>query len=214
VQVFAEYGDIDDEATGVTLEWQVFAPSEVPFEPPTPVENPPPATSPAELQAGIEFIPSVEGVWQVKVIATDAAGAQTELVETFDVNADSPPCIDAEPPAGTLPTFEPELFATSVSDNLDPWPGGAPTEPFIKAALFTWSVKAGTGPRDIVIERAKQNSYAFDPAAYPIGTIVEIRVEVEDRIARTLTCPDADASCAVDSGSGCFQRRTWRVEAR
>lgn len=218
VRVFAAYGDVDDTPANVTLTWEVFAPTEVPFDPATPVpaeQVPPPPEGLA--QEGIEFTPTVEGNWQVRVTATDAANAMTSVTNTIVVVPDRAPCLSGEMPRifddTTLPVFEPTLFSSSVDDNLDPWPSSSGDELF-GTALFTWSVKVGTGPRNIVVETEEQNSYAFDPTAYAVGTIVEIRVEIEDRVERTLTCPDGDAKCAVDSGSVCFQRKTWRVEAR
>lgn len=224
IDVFAAYGDPDDQASGVTVAWQVFAPSEVPFD--APVDIPAPdAPTPGDLQVGKRFIPTVEGVWQIRVVATDGAGAQREQTIPITVIPDRAPCLDQESPliaeGATLPVFEPLLVSAGVDDNLDIYPylsieDSATADPakLIDPARFTWSLKVGAGPREIIVDDEVQNSVAFDPAAYAAGTIVEIRVEIEDRIARTLTCPDADATCAVVSGSGCLQRRTWRVEAR
>ncbi len=218
LRAFVAYGDVDDTPENVTLTWEVFAPTEVPFDPPTPVP-PEQVPSPPEglAQEGIEFTPTVEGNWQVRVTATDAAQAVVSVTNIVVVVADGAPCLTAEMPTifegSTLPVFEPTLFSSSVTDNLDAWPAATGDDLF-GSALFTWSVKAGAGPRDIVVESQEQNSYAFDPTAYSVGTIVEIRVEIEDRVERTLACPDTDAACAVVTGSGCFQRRTWRVEAR
>ncbi len=224
IDVYAAYSDPDDEAAGVTLTWEVFAPTEVPFGPIVDSPRVPPAPNPDQIQVGKRFTPTVEGQWQVRVKATDAALAEFEQVITIDVNPDVPPCIEQESPTisdgTTLPVLEPRLFSANVNDNLDIYPADSEDHPeqdpdqLIDPALFTWSLKVGTGPREVVTNADVQNSIGFDPAAYAVGTIVEIRVEIEDRIERTLTCPDGDAKCAVDSGSMCFQRKTWRVEAR
>ena len=61
---------------------------------------------------------------------------------------------------------------------------------------------------------ANGNSLAFDPAAYALGDVVELRVQIYDRSATPISCADSEQACSVISQPACLQRQTWRVEVR
>lgn len=216
-QLYAELGDADDGADAVTLAFEVFAPTEVPFAPATMIDPAlvPAPIDPAHRQAGIEVVPTTAGVWQVRIVATDPLGVTTEVTKPVAIVVDQPPCIaGAGVPTAPAPVFEPTVYAVTVDDALDPYPMVATPVPDIDGeARLQWSLKVGAGPR-LLVDDATTNRYGFDPAAYPAGTQVELRVEVADRVARPVTCADANAECAVDGNAQCTQRRTWRLEAR
>ncbi len=214
IEVYAEYGDVDDGADAVTVTFEVFSPREVPFDPPVAIAAPPLPVNPRNRQAGIEFVPTVEGAWEVRVTVVDALGAATTLVEPIAVTPDLPPCIETSAPGATVPVFDPTVYAVTVDDALDPspLPVTTPDDPR-RAATFQWSLKIGAAPRALVAG-ATASAFGFDPAAYPAGTLVELRVEAADRVPRTLACDDASPTCSFDGNPSCTQRQTWRLEAR
>ena len=99
IDVYAKYGDPDDTAENVTLEWTVFSPSQVPD---TLVDLPAlPRADESHLQQGKRFTPAVIGNWDIRVVAIDRLGARTEEHLTVTVADDRPPCLDAwDPLAG------------------------------------------------------------------------------------------------------------------
>jgi hypothetical protein len=214
VLIFAEYGDADDSAAGVTLTWQAFSPTtgDHPLEPLTDVMQP---DDPERRQAGMKLLTNAEGEWKVKITATDSVGEASVTEHSFLAIGDEPPCIaevapEVPPVGAVLPVTEPVLFqALRVRDALDRFPAIVGDE-FIGQTGFAWSLKINNGPRELL--GAAGSSIAFDPAGFALGDRVEVRLEVTDRVVRA-TCPDGDAECSL-TGGGCFQRQTWNVEVR
>lgn len=196
--------DADDEVTLVTLSWRVFAPAGATPPPLRPLPSADPAVEAQEL------VPDVAGAWLVEVTARDPVGASATAQRALVVAADRPPCLATlSPPGGPLLFDRARRFsALFVDDDLDPFPavGGG-------AARFAWSVAAPSrGPGRQPLGGAG-NAVELDPAAFSLGELVELRLEVADRIPRSLPCPDGDASCSIEN-NGCTQRQTWRLEVR
>jgi hypothetical protein len=175
---------------------------------------PPPLRKLASADPAVEaqeLVPDLAGAWLVEVTARDPVGATATVQRALVVTADRPPCLATlAPPAGPLIFDRSRRFAALfVDDDLDPFPaaGGG-------AARFSWSVLAPSrGPGRQPLGGGAGNAVDLDPAAFSLGEIVELRVEVADRIARTLPCPDGDAACSIE-GNACTQRQTWRLEVR
>jgi hypothetical protein len=213
IDVYARYGDADDTPGNVTLEWTAFSPSQVPD---ALAELPvPPDGDRDHLQQGKRFTPQVTGNWDLRVVATDKAGARTEEHLIVTVAEDGPPCLDAWEPAAAAqpsPITQPTLFhVLHVRDDLDAFPRTS-GEPFIGETEFMWWLKIGAGPRQLLSNAV--NTLALDPLTYAAGTVLELRVEIFDRKRTAITCADAAQTCSVISQTACIQRQTWRVEAR
>ena len=135
---------------------------------------------------------------------------------TIVVLPDLPPCIAqwqpiTPPPGAALPITAPTLFQVpSVADDLDGYPRRLP--PF-GTATFAWSILPPGSSTRHVLSGATGNTFELDPAAFIPGDIVELRVEVFDRNATAVACPDDQPTCAVGA-SLCSQRQTWRMEIR
>jgi hypothetical protein len=213
IDVYARYADTDDAPANVTLEWTAFSPSQVPD---ALVElQVPPDGDLNFRQEGRRFTPQVTGNWDLRVIATDKAGAKTEEHLTVTVAEDGPPCLGTLQPAASAqptPLTQPTLFhVLAVRDDLDAFPRLS-TASFVGETEFQWSLKVGAGPRQLLSNSV--SSLAIDPLTYDAGTVLEVRVEVFDRKRTPITCADAQQTCSVISQPACIQRQTWRVEAR
>jgi hypothetical protein len=217
IDVIATYSDIDSALDQVALEWTVIAPDlagSYAFDD-LPVAQDP--ADPGHRKAGKRLTPSVEGSWDVQVVARDReGGSTTQHLSPFTVVADRPPCLaqwqPAVPPAGqTLPISVPTVFQVPlVDDDLDPYPPIT----VIPQLAFAWSIlRPGETQRQVQVG-ATGNALAFDPAVYTPGDVVELRVEIFDRRRTALPCDDAAATCSITSSAGCLQRQTWRVEVR
>ena len=216
INVFAQYGDLDDGAASTTIAWSVFTPMQsdtfVLADPTSPVVQDP--TSP-DLLAGKVLTPTGAGDWSVQVIATDPLGATTTQNLPITVTTDQPPCLEQWQPiapldgTSVLPITEPTLFQIPVVvDDLDVYPPLG--DPILGVATFAWSIlPPGATVRQPLANTG--NSVDFDPAAYRPGDIVELRVDVSDRVPRP-TCTDSDLTCAPVTSPSCYQRMTWRVE--
>jgi hypothetical protein len=162
-------------------------------------------------------VPSIPGNYTVNVIATSPGGQTRETVYVVTSGSDTAPCIQqlspSTPPEGNvLPINEPTLFQVLfVADALDRFPTVAGDE-FLGPTVFEWSLKPAGGARQ-VLGGATGNSVALDPASFPPGDVVELRVEVFDRTQTEIICSDALATCSVLQNA-CLQRQTWRVEIR
>ena len=216
-QLLAKVGDPDDGPALVHLDWQVFAPAGATYTLGA-FNVPPDPNDPDHLQLGQTFTPSLPGDYDVQVAATDPAGMSVMQDETVTIVADHAPCLASyaplTAPAGeTLPLADPTLFQVLVvSDDLDPYP------PVVGDALrgttsFSWSIlPPGASQREKL--SVVGNSVALDPASYNAGDIVELRVEIQDRVLRTINCADTSPTCSVISDTSCIQRLTWRVEVQ
>ena len=218
VTLFVKYTDSDDLLTSLAVDWQVFSPlhdDTYDF-----VDTASGPVDQTHLQRAKKFTPHAPGPWDVQVTVTDPLGQATMDTIHVDVAADAPPCIAQYVPvaplaAGSppLPISDPTRFAVPVvSDDLDPYPSN-PGDPVLGTAAFSWSIQA-PGATAFTPLGVSGNSVELDPAAYAIGDQLELRVDIADRLARPLSCPASDLTCAVVSGSSCIQRLTWRVEVR
>jgi hypothetical protein len=207
IELYAVYRDADDALEALTIAWKVYPPSAVAVE----------LTELAAPQVGKRLRPTAIGTWTVEVTITDPLGNATQRSVVLNVVADRAPCLAIVEPAvpptsAVLPVFEPRLFqVTSVSDDLDSYPATTGGAEFGEPA-FVWSIATPGNPRT-VIGGATGSSTPFDPAVHPPGTIVELRVEIQDRKRVPVSCNDGEPTCST-SGTSCLQRQTWRVEAR
>lgn len=214
VELYARYGDPDDALDGLTVEWTAYSPSQVPFTlDPLAV---PPDPDPTKRQVGRRLVPPVTGEWDIRVVATDPLGGQTERQLLVAVVEDRPPCLGAldpvpAPDGAARPIFEPTLIQVQrVEDDRDVYPEVAGHG----RAEFRWSIRPPGAPGHQPLATSS-NNVAFDPAAYPPGSIVELRVEIFDRNAAPVACPASEPTCSIaPSPPGCLQRQTWRLEAR
>lgn len=160
------------------------------------------------------LIPDVTGEWTLELTASDGFEDGTSAVtsETFRVDEDQPPCIGATTPAAGAGRLiverddPPRRFAVeSVVDDVDPWPipPGASSE--LGGARFRWLVGGQ------VADGLTLPELWFDASGRVPGEVVPIRVEVSDRVTRTMPCDDATPICPVD---GCARRVSWEVEVR
>ncbi|HLL23249.1 MAG TPA: hypothetical protein VK427_14025 [Kofleriaceae bacterium] len=210
VDIYAEYSDADDELDTLAVNWTVFSPSQVSFE----LVDKPISQEPGNRKVHKVLTPAVVGEWSVEVRVADKANNVTTERVTLNVVPDGAPCIATvsplvSPPGVVAQIFEPTVFEAIVKDDLDSSPqstGGA----LFGTASHRWTVLGPTGGRQVM---STGRFFAFDPDVYIPGTIVEVRVEVQDRKLTPVSCADADATCST-SASSCIQRQTWRVEAR
>jgi hypothetical protein len=220
VDIYAKVSDPDDgpDAT-LPLAWKVFTPMNQPLyslSEPEEVFDPEATDPPTARQFGSVFTPDGAGEFEVQVTATDPLGVATTKSVIVNVGADRPPCLAqwtpiAAPQASVWPMTDPTLFQISVvQDDLDPYPISG--DPVLEPTRFAWSIlPPGASARQAL--GVTSNSVALDPANYQPGDIIELRVEIADRVPRTLQCADTSPTCSVSSDT-CIQRLTWRVEVR
>ncbi|HEX3761101.1 MAG TPA: hypothetical protein VHW23_20540 [Kofleriaceae bacterium] len=218
IDLVATYGDVDDDVDGVALTWTVSGPSSnytledlaIPDDP----------GDPSHRKVGKRLTPDIPGTWAVEVTATDPEMTANRASRTFTVLADRPPCLaqwsPVVPPAGaTLPVSARTLFQVPlVDDDLDAYPPITDASQFGTTA-FAWSILPPGATEHQPVPGANLNRFAFDPASFTPGDIVELRVEIADRShALPLPCDDTAATCSIASSASCLQRQTWRVEVR
>ena len=217
LNVFAAVGDADDGITPPpALAWTVFSPMTQPAFELTDIANVPSDPAHPELaQFGKVLTPHGIGSWDVQIVATDSLGMTATQDVPVDVVADSPPCLQQVapivPPTGqTYPLDQATQFQVLVvDDDLDVYP---PTgDPVQGVTRFSWSVlPPGATTR---VHVSSTNRVLLDPASYAPGDILEVRVEINDRIGWPINCPDTQATCSVGNNA-CIQRQTWRVEVQ
>lgn len=222
VTVYAQVTDEDDDAADLELSWEYFAPDgsrpdQVVFE---------------EVDATTySLTPDVEGLWQVQLTATDPDGGEGVAKVPIAVSRDTPPCIGLTDPAAIASSdpdeVESSLFVVdrdqgarrfavlTVEDELDPYPGLDDPDGLGGEASFSWQIASpDTGGTLVPLAGHEASDYILDPSGFAPGDRVSLRVEVQDRTARTL-CPADEPTCAIDSSApDCFQRLTWEVEIR
>jgi hypothetical protein len=99
-----------------------------------------------------------------------------------------------------------------VTDDLDPYPS-VPNDPVVGTTEFHWSIVPPGGTRQ-PLTGVTGNAVALDPDSYMPGDLLELRVEIQDRNHRAVSCPDTDLTCSLTTDATCSQRLTWRVEVR
>jgi hypothetical protein len=216
IEVIATFSDVDSPLDGVVLAWTATAPdSTQPLAFPEVAIAQDPADR-GHRKAARLLTPTVQGMWNVQVTATDPEGGSTvQRVSPLTVVPDGPPCLrqwlpTVPPPGATLPISTPTVFQVPVvDDDLDPYP------PISEAPelRFAWSVLRPGAPREVQTG-ATGNAIVLDPAAYTPGDVVELRVEIYDRQQTVLPCDDTAATCSIRSSDSCLQRQTWRIEVR
>jgi hypothetical protein len=221
--ITASVTDTDDDLDGlVFVNWRVMAP---PGGDTTPVfvkigDN----TDVEDRDSADEnwrLEPDIDGIWYVEVTVADPLGAEVTEMIAIPIGPDQAPCIAdafplAPPPGAVMIVDEPRRFSVLVvTDDLDVFPAPPPSDPYRGAAIVHWSMSGpGTGGAFVPITGATGNFIEVDPATYDPGDRIDLRVEIEDRIARN-TCPANQPTCAIDpTRPTCLQRQTWAVEAR
>lgn len=209
-RITAAAGDRDGEE--VTLSWSLQAPR----------GSLPDARSFEPVSADTyELVPDAPGLWVVHVEARDPRGGVSAVDEPIVVAPDGPPCVGiTEPPAPADGTYVltredgPRTFGVHrVDDDLDPFPAPADGDPITGEARFRWQSGPAAGDLTALPGHASAE-LVVDPAEHAPGDRLHLRVEIDDRVGRVLSCADADPTCAVESGSGCMQRVSWEVEIR
>ncbi len=224
IDLFATYGTPDDgppgtPPVGVAVQWTAIAPDGQLSPSLIDVTVPPNPADPGHVTVGKRLVPRAVGAWDVRVIATDSHGQDTEKHLQFTVGPDQPPCLaqwqPITPPDGaTLPITAPTVFQVPlVDDDLDPYPA-VPGEPLFGTTAFEWSILLPGAPARQQLVGATGNSVDFDPGAFTPGNVVELRVEVFDRKHTAIACPDGAPVCPAIGSTACNQRQTWRVEIR
>lgn len=214
IDLFIEFGDADDGASGVTIDVMVTPPGLATFNL-TDLTGVPQPIDLTRRQIGKQLVPSDAGVWEIDIIATSVGGEVREVPYVINVFDDTVPCLEqllpSVPPVGSvLPISEATLFQVLlVDDDLDRFPTIV-GDPFLGPTRFAWSLKPQGGTRS-PLTGATGNTVELDPASFTPGDVVELRVEVFDRRNTAVTCGDSEASCSVTADT-CMQRRTWLVE--
>jgi hypothetical protein len=223
-----------DDAVGshITLDIQVSDPDDPPagdtlslmVEPPGP-NAPYTLTTPVLLGSAVgdsvtwqaELDAQVIGIWTVAVTATDPE--QKTGMESFvlPVGSDMPPCI-TEPspiadPSNVYPLLAPTLFEVPiVVDDLDVYPPSSTPDPDSGVATFHWSILEPGGSAFAPLA-VTGNGVPLDPSTYSPGDVIQLRVEVHDRVTRDFTGCGNAPTCALNASSpSCLQRTTWQVE--
>jgi hypothetical protein len=220
IALYAQVGDADDGAGRVAaLDWTVFSPPAQPAFSLVDLAVPPNPDDPDHVTTGKTFTPMGVGDWDIQVTATDPLGTQTVEHLIVPVVADHPPCLEQWAPiaptgGASLPLYDPTLFQVQiVVDDLDVYPP-IPGDAVLGTTGFAWSLlPPGAGSR-VPLTGISGNSVGIDPATYPPGSTIELRVEIDDRNHTPITCTDASPTCSVISDPACIQRLTWKVEVR
>jgi hypothetical protein len=217
VNLFAAVGDPDDGINPPpALTWTVFSPMNQPTFDLTDIANVPADPMHPELaQFGKTLVPHGIGDWTVQVVATDLVGTTTMQPIDINVAADRAPCLSQlapiVPPAGqALPLDQTTLFQVLVvDDDLDVYPPSG--DPITGTTTFAWSLLTPGASTRQPLPMATGNRVVLAPENYQLGDILELRVEIQDRIPRPINCADNQPTCGT---STCIQRQTWRVEVR
>jgi len=174
-----------------------------------------PETSPAAGRYEWSFVPDKAGGYRFDVDATDPLHHTAHQRLTVTVGDDQPACLDRRDPAadaGTLIVSSNRRFVVeSAVDDLDPFPDPDPGDDRPTQAQFHWFATSPAG--GALVDAGDGPDFVLVPSHYAPGAQVEIRVEVSDRVARTLPCDAAAPTCSI-GGDGCLQRFTWRAEIR
>jgi hypothetical protein len=167
------------------------------------------------------FVPDVSGLWTVEVTGDDGFDAAVGSA-SISVEGDAPPCIDrTTPDAGREARYVltredgPRTFSVlEIGDDLDPAPLPPDPAPYLGEPTFAWLLASPDTGGDLVpVAGAVGDALTIDPSAYAPGDLVDLRVEVADRVERTLPCDSAAPACSI-AGDACNQRLGWGVEIR
>lgn len=180
--------------------------------------HPPPQSDPNKVTTvanGQLFTvtPDVQGTWEVEVKVNDGYGLSDVVRLSVTVAGDAPPCLAATSPAWSPETrivvprsAGPRRFAVeSVLDDLDGYPGSG--------IHFRWLVAGPGAASPVELPGHDLADLTLDPTDLEPGDVLAVRVEIADRVARTLPCGVDQAACSI-GGNACLQRVTWTVEVR
>ncbi len=206
--------DMDGDPT--TISWELLPPSG---------SNVADRVFEAEGDTGYKLVPDIPGEWTIVLSADDGYGGTAEIRTTLIVAQDGPPCLTVMSPQPVDDGFypvdsldEPRRFSVlSVVDALDSFPRESGADLVFGEASFQWLLRAPGATEFVAIPGVVAASYVVDPAAYQPGDKLELRVEISDRVSgpeRMLPCGNDVWSCALNTGSKCFQRKSWGVEIR
>jgi hypothetical protein len=161
-----------------------------------------------------ELLPDVPGLWTVHVTIFDG---QDEVVRDLPIQIipDAPPCLGASDPppvSGSALVLDAprRLSVLVVDDDLDVWPPAS--NPYLGVAGFRWFVRGPDSP-DLLEVASDVAALELDPAQYDPGDLLEVRVEIDDRVGRTIPCAADATSCSIGQDA-CTQRQTWMLEVR
>lgn len=219
VGVYARVSDVDDDPLTVGIDWQAYAPPMAIANDTLTDHAPIVDDDPTRFKTYAKtFTPNAIGDWQIHTAVMDPLGHQAENMVTIHVDNDHPPCLAQWAPAATtapgtsIPLTDPTLFQVLVvADDLDPFP--PINDPITGTTSFHWSIVPPGGTRQ-QLSSVTGPAVALDPGNYRPGDFVELRVEIQDRNAIAVNCPDGDLTCSVISDPTCLQRMTWRAEVR
>jgi len=215
--ITASGSDRDRDLDSLAFEWRLTppklsSPNELVFE-----------SAPAgDDESARRLVPDVVGNWSLEVTVSDGDGGSLTDDVLIPVVADAPPCLSLSEPEAIpdapyvlLGDAGPRTFSVlRVVDELDPFPEPAtPQADDVAVARFRWLLAGPDGNFDVVGEGADA-SFALDPADYAPGDVVDLRVEVLDRVERTLPCAEEQATCSIGDDPACLQRVTWKAEIR
>lgn len=171
-----------------------------------------------DIDACYRLTPDVAGLYDVRITADDGDGGVSEQTVGVLVGDDAPPCLLPDRPAGgSYPVDRdggPWSVGAIVADDLD-GTDAPPSDYYLPIGpSFSWQVASpDTGGALLPVEGLDDAAYQLDPSVFAPGDRISIRLEVADRVDRTLPCAAGDPSCSI-GGDECYQRLTWEVEIR
>jgi hypothetical protein len=201
-----------------TLAWQLVAP------PTSHLPNVPPPCS-AGYDGDTCFEVDVEGTYTISLTATDNHGMSSPpLPQTFTVAPDQPACITGYDPSALtifrasplgLATTDPSgstiaFSVTAVSDDGDPFP---PTGAHMSTGpTFSWSFRNGTtGVWQDLPSYVNGPYYPHSIANNDVGSVLQVRVEVNDRVVRAHEFDACSSTDKCEVTPGCDGSVTWTV---
>ena len=203
----------DADGDDVSLTWELFpARDSVPGDRRFDVLPDPPSGGEERL-----LLPDVDGDWYVRVTASDGIDVSVHE-ELILVVPDRPPCLGAlDPapaPAGAFLVLDAprRIAVTVVEDDLDVYPAPPPGDPYLGAAELRWYVRA-PGASAFAFVDTGVGGLELDPAHHDPGDRLDVRVEIDDRVGRTIQCAENVATCSIGQDA-CLQRQTWALEVR
>jgi hypothetical protein len=199
--VFTGNQSTDDDGDPLTFSFSVRAAPSGFIDSPSPCADTPADTNCLEA--------TLPGRYVVALEAQDGFLPRAPAATmTLDVLSDQPPCIAATtPPFGTLWDGDPTSdanFRVTVTDDGDQ-----------QDLRYVWYF-ARVGDPWTVVSTDSFPALNIKPATFLEGDEAEVRVEIHDRankaaIDNALLMCETQPFCAVQAGSGCFQRVTWMV---
>lgn len=203
----------DGGGTAITFDWTWMAPTGRDPNLPDPLTRTDDGSMTNEQI--YRLVPDYPGQWRVNVKATDLQGKSTTKAYDLEVAPDHAPCLGPTDPGlatGTITLDQIRRFTVfTVDDDLDVYP--ARGDGVHGTAAFHWSLASPGSGGALVPLGTGANNVVIDPSAYAPGDQLDLRVEISDRVARTLPCDPAAATCSITADT-CLQRQTWHLEVQ